>query len=182
MTVLKLKEGATYRVKYARYRNPFAGVAGVAATLPVTLEQPGVFQGWRKELSRGDLLIYQGRATGAGSDPGLEERFADASGAVGAFEPTRGAFGGISAVMLEVVTPATERLRECEYRLVTATEYDAAEDKPEGLDARAAVIRGDWPFVIYDPEYDSNGFMLWGDDPEQMAQEACDHLGLLETA
>lgn len=180
MTSIKLIEGQKYRVKYARYRNPFAGVAGLApdATMPVYLEEPGVFNGWRLDLKRGDILTYRGSKTGAGSDPGLDELFEDSMGRIGAFNPTRGPFGNIHAAFLQPVTDAIYWLEGNEYRLVTASEYDAAKDKPDGLDNRAAILRKDFTFVIYDPEGDENGFMLWGNDPVKMAEEAVEHLEL----
>lgn len=178
MPRLKLIEGARYRVKYARYRNPFAGLPGVKNSLPVVLEEPGVWSGWRHELKRGDVLTYRGSKTGVGSDPGLDELFEHESGKVGAFDPTRGPFGGVDALFLQPVTDAIYWLEGNEYRLVTAGEYDAAKDKPDGLDKRAAIIRKDFAFAIYDPEGDEHSFMLWGNDPEQLAIEAVESLEL----
>lgn len=180
MPRLKLIEGERYRVKYARYRNPFSGVAGLApdATMPVCLDEPGVFTGWRIDLKRGDVLTYRGSKMGAGGDPGLDELFENSDGKTGAFNPTRGPFGGVDATFLQPVTDAIYWLEGNEYRLVTAAEYDAAKDKPDGLDKRAAIIRKDFAFVIYDPENDENGFMLWGNDPVTMAEEAVEHLEL----
>lgn len=180
MPSLRLIEGEKYRVKYARYRNPFAGVAGLApnATMPVFLEEPGVFTGWRIELKRGDVLTYRGSKMGAGSDPGWDELFENADGKIGAFNPTRGPFDGVDAVFLQPVTDAIYWLEGNEYRLVTAAEYDAAKDKPDGIDKRAAIIRKDFAFVIYDPEGDEHGFMVWGNDPVQMAADAVADLEL----
>lgn len=183
MPSLRLIEGEKYRVKYARYRNPFAGVAGLApnATMPVFLEEPGVFTGWRIELKRGDVLTYRGSKMGAGGDPGFDELFENSDGKIGAFNPTRGPFDGVDAVFLQPVTDAIYALEGNEYRLLTRAEFFAAKDKPDGLEERARRFGGEAPFIIYDPEGDEHGFMLFGDDPVQMAEEAAAQLELLET-
>lgn len=180
MPRLKLTEGAKYRVKYARYRNPFAGVAGIAAnaSLPVHLAEPRNFTGWRLELKRGDVLTYRGSKFGAGGDPGLEELFEHESGKIGSFDPTRGPFGGVDATFLQPVTDAIYALEGNEYRLVTYAEFYAAKDKPEGLEERARRFGKDRGFVVYDPEGDKHGFMIWGDDPVAMAEEAVAELEL----
>lgn len=179
MARLKLTEGARYRVKYSRYRNPFAGLPGVRESLPVQLEEPGVWTGWRIALHRGDVLTYRGSKTGVGSDPGLDELFEHADGRVGAFDPTRGPFGGVDAVFLQPLTEAICALEGNSFRIVTAAEFDAAKDKPDGLAERAPSVRSSLAFVIYDPEGDEHGFMVWGDDIEQLATDAAAELKTL---
>lgn len=179
MARLRLAKGAQYRVKYSRYRNPFAGLRGVKDTLPVLLDEPGVWTGWRIALNRGDVLVYRGSKTGVGSDPGFDELFEHADGRVGAFNPTRGPFGGVDAIYLQPLTEAIGALEGLHFRIVTAAEFDAARDKPKGLTERAASVRASSTFVIYDPEGDEHGFMVWGDDVEQLATDAAAELKTL---
>lgn len=102
MANIKLERGAKYRLNYAAYRNPFAGLKigsakPIEAAMPVTLAEPGVFNGWRRKLRKGDVLTYCG--TSAGSDPGIEEIFEASDGQRGAFDPA-GIWGGVNEVML----------------------------------------------------------------------------------
>jgi hypothetical protein len=101
MANVKLTMGARYRVQYSHYRNPFAGLKGVRPTIAVCLK--GINEDARKrELRRGEIIVYVGSKTGWGSDPGIEEWFKTEDGFDGALEPS-GIWGGVNAMLL---TPA----------------------------------------------------------------------------
>lgn len=71
-------------------------------------------------------------------------------------------------------------LRANEYRLATADEFDNAADKPDGIAARATLVRKDYGHVVYDPENDENGHMIWGSNPDALAVETVIHLELID--
>ena len=72
----------------------------------------------------------------------------------------------------ECLLDMTALLNAHEYKIVTAEDFDAATDKPDGLDARAALYRKDYTHVVYDPEDDKDGMMIWGSDPLALALES----------
>lgn len=55
------------------------------------------------------------------------------------------------------------------YKIVPSLDfYNNEKDVPAGLRKRAASYRGS--FVLYDPDDDDEGFLLIGDDPEQLGK------------
>lgn len=184
MPRLTLTPGQNYRVKYSRYRNPFAGLQGVKESLPVALHEPKVFTGWQIHLRKNDVLTYLGSEFSSGSDPGLEELFKivigpeTSIGTVGSFEPTRGPFDGIDPVYLQPLTEEISILEGNDYRLVTSAEFSADTKKPEGLEERYRRFGKDKPFVIYDPDGDEHGYLVFGDDPAQLAKSVVEDLDL----
>lgn len=72
------------------------------------------------------------------------------------------------------------------YKLVTREEFLAATDRPGGLLERAKGINPDHDqkadltvhtHVVYDPDDDYEGWMLWGNDPEALDRETMDMIG-----
>ena len=60
------------------------------------------------------------------------------------------------------------------YKLVTWAEFEAADDRPEGLMERASEFKA--PFIVYDPGDDWDGWMLCGRSAEWLATETCRHI------
>jgi len=64
------------------------------------------------------------------------------------------------------------------YKLATRAEFDAAGDVPEGIREREASIpfgdaagKGQGLFIVYDPNDDNEGWLLVGDDADELANE-----------
>lgn len=57
------------------------------------------------------------------------------------------------------------------YRLVAWSDFVAATDRPQGLLERAENHKA--RFVVYDPSDDEDGWLLVGDDPDELALETC---------
>lgn len=78
---------------------------------------------------------------------------------------------------------AEDTLKTYGYRVNTREEFLAATDRPEGLLERAQGLNVAYRFgdlmtrydhVVWDPECDVDGWMLWGNDREEIAQETLD--------
>lgn len=69
-----------------------------------------------------------------------------------------------------------------EMKAVTREEYLAATDRPEfSMERSKGTLEGyegkDWTihkFVIYDPQADCDGWLLWGDDLDELLDETID--------
>lgn len=57
------------------------------------------------------------------------------------------------------------------FRLVAWSEFVAATDRPNGLLERAENHKAG--YVLYDPSADDEGWLLVGDDPDELALETC---------
>lgn len=73
---------------------------------------------------------------------------------------------------------AREILADNEYKVATRAEFEADTGKPAGLNERMARFGAGCSHVIYDPEGGDHGYMIWGCDPDAMADEAVAHLEL----
>jgi hypothetical protein len=67
-------------------------------------------------------------------------------------------------------------LKSYGYAVSTRTEAEASGRMPAGLKERMAGHPG--THIVFDPQDDDQGFCVVGDDPQALAAEAVEHLGL----
>lgn len=73
-------------------------------------------------------------------------------------------------------------LEAYEFKLVTWDEFVKVTDLPDGLLNRAENYHETEPFeyIVYDPIDDEDGFMLFGNDPEELASDTCKYISEME--
>ncbi|MGE0576124.1 MAG: hypothetical protein AB7F22_07680 [Reyranella sp.] len=71
------------------------------------------------------------------------------------------------------MTPAEKAIQDNGYRLDRRDTFAAAASLP--LVHRAEAYPGEW--VLWDPNDDEDGYMIVGDDPEELGREFISHFG-----